>query len=303
MKSAAVILTLLFLVVSLIIGVILVFVPKKDDMAIKLFGSIVVVGLSLASNDVWVYALAIFIIATLVTELSFLENIAAIFWNREKYWEYMMKKASVSELKAKRQEEALEEQGETASGTEPSEPETAETTTPQETTSTDQEAPKDQSLTERQVRIDAISSSERFEHAVLLALKDGFRPYISGKLFKQMKVVASDGTEMIYDAIINTHPVDYIIEIKKYQRPSSLYNVLSQLRGSVSYYQNYLAERGITKRIVPIVVVPSDLNAPSIFKDSLAVLKFDEATRRFTNMNEFITAVNHLISIGSTGTR
>lgn len=296
-ESAAAMLTILFAVSSLFVAIILIFFPKCHDSAIKLLGSLMVIGLAFASNNDGVYAVGIFIIATLVTELDFLEKLAAIFWNREKYWEYRMKKASSSEIEAKRESEAEEESETRATETGLLAPEDLsvastidEITLQQPKEASPQfekmvkepEAPKNVLPTE-----ETSMSSLAFERAVLRAIKLDKWPLMPGKINTEMKVVAKDGTEMVYDAIINTPEIDYILEIKNYKNPNSLYNVLSQLRGSVAYYENYLAERGIAKQIIPIAVVPSHLNAPSIFKDWLRVLKYDTSKQSFVNANDF----------------
>ena len=93
MNSAATALATLNAVSALLITILLIFWPRPHTSAIKLLGSLMVLTLAFSSNNAGVYALAIFIVATLVTELDFLEKLAAIFWNREKYWEYRLKKA------------------------------------------------------------------------------------------------------------------------------------------------------------------------------------------------------------------
>lgn len=56
----------------------------------KLIGSLLIVSLSFAANSAAVYTLAIIIIATLVTELKFIEMILALIWNRDRYLDYRM---------------------------------------------------------------------------------------------------------------------------------------------------------------------------------------------------------------------
>lgn len=61
---------------------------KTKSFLISLIGVCFIVALSFSANNWFIYALAIVIIATLVTELEFLEKVVALFWNREAYWKY-----------------------------------------------------------------------------------------------------------------------------------------------------------------------------------------------------------------------
>lgn len=66
---------------------------KKNDLPKKSFftplvGSLFIVTLALVANNWFVYALSIIIIATLVTELEFLEKVMSLLWDRKYYWDY-----------------------------------------------------------------------------------------------------------------------------------------------------------------------------------------------------------------------
>ncbi len=77
--SVASILSASFSVVGLIVAAICIFYPRSQAISIKLLGSLMVLALAFAANNALVYSLAIFIVATLVTDLHFLEKIAALF--------------------------------------------------------------------------------------------------------------------------------------------------------------------------------------------------------------------------------
>jgi hypothetical protein len=81
-SSASPLLAQLFGIYGLVVGSALILkkeTPKRE--AIKLLGSTFVLALAFAANASWTYALAIFVVATLVTELEFLEKLAAMFTN------------------------------------------------------------------------------------------------------------------------------------------------------------------------------------------------------------------------------
>ena len=84
-KAIPTLLAALFLVVALLIGLVLPAIGRPHEHVIKLLGSLMVIGLSLIANSAFIYAVSIFIIATLVTDLEFLEKLAAIVWDRKEY--------------------------------------------------------------------------------------------------------------------------------------------------------------------------------------------------------------------------
>jgi len=69
------------------------------ENSVKLLALFIVVSLALFSNHVITYLVSIFIVATAVTTLEFLQNIAAIIRNNKEYFKY--KKISLSEEKIK----------------------------------------------------------------------------------------------------------------------------------------------------------------------------------------------------------
>ncbi|NTW88851.1 MAG: hypothetical protein HGB26_06960 [Desulfobulbaceae bacterium] len=277
MPSAATFLSTLIMLGVLLLTIILIFWPRSDDSAIKLLGSLMVLALAFGANDEAVYALAIFIVATLVTELDFLEKLAAIFWNREKYWEYRLKKASTAEVAAKQEAEAQEEIAAREPTREPGEPQ------PEGTKS--------------RTQVDtaqAVQMAMGFEGAALDALAAGKGPFAPARINSRLKVVPSHGRPWIYDAIAETPGIHYVIEVKYGKLPYTLINAMKQLQLSIPTYKNYLLERGITAQVIPVAIVPSEINAPDLFHDWLPVLKFDSVSHRFTNELGFRKTVDRL---------
>lgn len=60
--------------------------------SLRILGVLLIAGLSIFSENVWCYFGAIFIIGTAVTELDFLQKLAAIIRGRKDYFEYEMKR-------------------------------------------------------------------------------------------------------------------------------------------------------------------------------------------------------------------
>lgn len=280
MASAATALTTMIAVAVLLLTITMIFWPRSHASAIKLLGSLMVLALAFGANNGGVYALGIFIVATLVTELDFLEKLAAIFWNREKYWEYRLRKASPPEVDAKRKAEIQEE----LAAEEPI-PETVEA------------LPEGVKPTPQTDHAQAMHTGLFFERSVIDALAAGRGPFAPAIINSSLKVVTRLGSSQIYDAIVETPGIHYVVEVKYGKRPSSLINAMNQLKLSIPTYINYLFERRIPTKVVPVAIVPSDINAPDLFHDWLTVLKFDMESLQFTNEDGFKKAVERYIQL------
>jgi predicted Holliday junction resolvase-like endonuclease len=77
----------------------------RGQQTVRLFALVLVASLSLYANSAAVYFAAVFIVATAVTELAFLEKLAAIIRGNKEYFDYQKELLSVKES----QERALEE--------------------------------------------------------------------------------------------------------------------------------------------------------------------------------------------------
>ncbi|NBD25414.1 hypothetical protein [Paenibacillus glycinis] len=73
-------------------------VLKKE--ALKVVGILIVLGVSLFANEATSYFLAILVLATLVTNLEFLQNIAAIIRNSDAYFNHLVGTRSQKEIEA-----------------------------------------------------------------------------------------------------------------------------------------------------------------------------------------------------------
>ena len=269
--EAATFLALAFALVALLITVFLIIRPRPHGTEVKLLGSLMVLALAFAANNWGVFALSIFIIATIVTELDFLEKLAAIFWNRDKYWEYRIQSAAANEFAEKRAKEIE-----------------ADLAAEEGVIDTDNTVAQP-SL--KKILVDFAQTSVAFERAVLDALKPERGPISPARIFPQLKV-SSDLGSVYIDAVIESADVRFVVEIKYLKRPSGLVNALHQIERGLMAYRNYLRERRIHDRVVPVLVVPDALNAPSLFRNVLPILKFDQQASRFTNVDQFLKAVD-----------
>ncbi|MBP1177637.1 hypothetical protein JOE49_004889 [Paenibacillus sp. PvR133] len=67
--------------ISILLGFVFSFITLKGALkehSLRLAGLLLLLGLCLFANNAWCYFAAIFIIATAVTQLDFLQNLAAI---------------------------------------------------------------------------------------------------------------------------------------------------------------------------------------------------------------------------------
>lgn len=89
---------------------------NKKSFIIPLIGVSFIVALAIISDNPFIYALSIIIIATLITELEFLEKLMALLWNRPAYWQYqellvaakLPQQTTVGSSKDKKQLEGLD---------------------------------------------------------------------------------------------------------------------------------------------------------------------------------------------------
>lgn len=63
-----------------------VMLPPQTQAPVKLLGCLMVLAMVFAANDQMTYPLGIFIVATQMTNLDFLETLAALFTKDKSYW-------------------------------------------------------------------------------------------------------------------------------------------------------------------------------------------------------------------------
>jgi uncharacterized protein (UPF0335 family) len=101
-----VLIVFLFLLVTLLFLIIGKFRDGVEKQFSKIIGVLLIVVISLFVNNPFIYALSVIIVATLVTELEFIEKVVAILWSQKEYWDYK------KEEKASEQQRGLESVGE-----------------------------------------------------------------------------------------------------------------------------------------------------------------------------------------------
>lgn len=265
----------LFAIVGLIAAIVLMFMSDKK-LVTQLLGAILVVSISFAAHSPVVYTISVFVIATLVTELQFLEKIAALIWNRKEYWEYLTGKASKAEVKRKARgevDEALEKESVVGAD----DVESVEEVDEPPAGITDIEA-KSPQLDRNQL----VQQALQFESSVLDTLGRGNIPFSYNSFRKELRISES-GRVSIIDGVIETKDVHYLIEVKNIIRPSALINAVHQVESYKTTYENYLRERNISAAVQPLIVVPEGTNAPNYFR-GIPVVKYNPSTQKFVNL-------------------
>lgn len=265
----------LFAIVGLVTGIVLMY--KSDrKLVTQLLGAILVVSISFSSDNDVVYIISVFVIATLVTELQFLEKIAALIWNRKEYWEYLTGKASKEDIEEKTRSE-VDEQLEKESIAGADEVESVEEVEEPPAGITDTEEPSP-----IMDRIQLVQQALQFERAVLSSLNRGNIPFSHKSFLNELRISGS-GRDVIIDGVIETKDVHYLIEVKNVIRPSDLINTVHQIESYKTTYENYLRERNISVAVQPLIIVPEEANTPTIFR-GVPIAKYNSSTKEFFNL-------------------
>ena len=92
---------------------------KVGQAAVRTFAILLVVAIGLYANNAATYFAIVFIVATAITELGFLEKLVAILRGNKDYFDYQKQLLSVQEAKDSAAKEVLQVQENVASPTEP----------------------------------------------------------------------------------------------------------------------------------------------------------------------------------------
>src|SRR5260370_28951729 len=82
---------------------------ERGILGVKIAGSAFVLALTFAANQTGTYALGMVIVATLVTDLEFIEKIFAIFLRSDSYFRWKIETASLQQVVDKKLKETTED--------------------------------------------------------------------------------------------------------------------------------------------------------------------------------------------------
>lgn len=209
--------------------------------------------ITLLADNPGVYGVSVFIIATMITKLEFLENLAAIVWGRDKFFEMRIGLASTKDIK-----ENLEaEENQLLTGIQ-------------------------KVLKPKNIREDIIN----FENTVLYNL-------LNEKLFLQVKnelALKVENRSYFVDALGLTSDKDFFIEIKMTDRTGIILSSINKLKEIMSIYSQNNKYFLLGRDFKGILVVKSTSKVDDII-NGVFVLKFDEQQNKFINiekLKEFI---------------
>lgn len=248
----------------------------KKPLHRRLFGAFLIFCLAVFSDNGFIYSLAILLIATLITDLEFLENIAAILWKNKDFWAY--RKATVAEVNAKLIEEAQDQEAvESAvkgsgllgrelrnSKDEKSAPATSSVGVPQ-----------------------WLNSMKAFEAAVFKAMAEQGL-FDNEDIEREMAIDTPDGRRLIADAVAKRNYTDFIIEIKTSSKAPVIGRAELQVRRFMDAYKRRL--RGSDREVRAIIVVPvngSVTEEQRRLGSEIGILQYDSETKQFPNKGDF----------------
>ncbi|AZL68818.1 hypothetical protein [Pseudomonas oryziphila] len=268
MEGASALMAQVFGVVGLLWMLIFSFIHRDIVSSTKLIGSALVLGMAFAANHVVTYGLSIFIVATLVTELHFLEKIAALFWNRDKYWEHLQKQ-SPSAVEEKAEAEALEMQGESIPvGNAPSQGATlgeVGTGGKNETPVTSRSSTEKSNLVER-----LLDTEDR----VLLNLVQPGGYFEGGKLLRSY-AVRYEGKYAQFDGIIKFADSHYVVEVKHGTNVSLANAAISKTKNLAGTYRKVLLMQGEEVSVRPVVLFPDTIEKQGIDTSKVMLFVFN----------------------------
>lgn len=263
----------LFAVSALLLAVPLI-VRGSAQFATQLLGSILVVAICFSAHNTVVYTISVFVIATLVTELHFLEKIAALIWNRKEYWDYLSGSATKEEVKDKAESEVAAEILKENTD-EPDDVEQVEDVESQPEGILETE-PEKIYLSKNELVLNAL----QLEKNVFESLRNQI-PFSYDNLKSEVRIT-SGARKYLIDIVIETKNVHYLIEVKNYRKAASLIGAARQLDDYAEIYKGYLRERKVNAAVQPLIVVPDSLNTQKSIR-GVPIVSFNESTKEFSN--------------------
>jgi hypothetical protein len=290
-KDASAVLAQILGIAGLVWMLFFSFCEKNRSSIVKLIGSALVLALAFAANNAFTYGLAIFIVATLVTDLDFLEKLAAFFWNRDKYWEYQLKKQSPDAAEAKAAKEANEILSE-KTGDSHSVPEVDVIVEPcvepvgrtdtdigsaaeagEESTS----GSKGNPFIRKALMTGRILNFES-QVAQLITSEQG--PFAGGAASTNFLLEGRDRNYEI-DLIIRVPGTHYVAEVKYGVTPQIVKAGEMRAREVARVYESHLREKGFSNVIViPLLIVSSKADCTRLGR-GINVVRFNEKTKSF----------------------
>ncbi|WP_341178429.1 hypothetical protein [Paenibacillus sp. FSL K6-1230] len=207
--------------------------------------------LSLMANNTWVSAVSIFIIATIITKLEFLENLAALAWGRDKFWDFRVGHANPKEKdeKLKREEKELK------------------------------------------AGSPSLSKPQNYKNIILQFELNVYNALVETSLFLDLKPEVSLTNikeSLIIDLLGRTFDKDIIFELKASSNRDVINNGIRQLHNYVHAYKSSQFNSLLLNRDVKgVLVIKSGMKPLPIVYENMFILEYNEEQKVFSNLDEF----------------
>ena len=285
LKEEAVLLNSLVVIlwfITIVIFIISFLCRNKEHLLLKVGGVLSVSILAMLANNTVVYGLTILIIATFITKLDFLENIAALFTGQEAYWKHKtdvhLSKANEKELGLKKDQEYREYIAMQADLKQ------------EEERSKNEKLEREKEKYKHNIRNEAMN----FESDSIRALKEN---NVFEEIHNEMRLSINEKS-FIFDAIGILSLNHFIIETKFYENLNAVKRTIPQMMGFLSMYEKYLSRDrnfryNVKNNVKGIIIVPSGNPIDNFLTERIAVLKYDQKSKQFTNLKQIKNWLNY----------
>lgn len=259
-------------------------------------GCLLVFILALYSNNPWVYAIAIFIIASIFTKLEFLENLAAIFSNQTGFWDYRKKQlpsATDEEIENKGKQEIEESVAEELQSEMPIVLQENENQI---------SGDKTRYIGLDRIKIDVKVTSRlkdlmSYEKVIISKLRKEKNLFEHFYIFENRTIVV-DGVAHTLDAMASPYDIPskwlYVIEIKQSKMKIISRRWVQQIQGNMFALQKYFEMDGGPTSIRGIIIVPSHVENGDFYGDHIGILKYDIDKDEFVNKQKIFEWINEI---------
>jgi len=227
----------------------------------RVAGALLVCSMTFLIHSPYIYFLSIFIIATFITKLDFLENLAAIFKGNKEFWDYR-KKSIESKASQRETVKKLEEDR-------------------------DEILQFDNNYINSSSDVsDRLNAIKEFERMAINKLRT-VELFSNSNFRNNVKISFQNGFKLLIDALIKTNSFDYIVEVKMLINRQGINNALKKLTNYLLVYDKHITFLDKHKFVNGILIVPSNADTNTEFESAnIFILKYDMEQDKFTNLDD-----------------
>ena len=249
----------------------------KAKISLKIAGAFLVASLAFISHNPGVYALAIFIVATFITNLDFLENLAAIFWKNKDFWDY--RKATLEKANQSEKDEKLNDEDEVIDA--------------EKTETSNQNYNKAEAKEKESTNNNIVEKTEEQEFhytsfTFQLEVMDKLKESILFKGFdfhEDIKLQFSNDLKYIFDGYARSSTKDIIVESDFVKTLTSQRLKILQVKKYMNELNMFNLSRDRFSNIKAVIIVPHTDLHPRINLD-IGFLVYNTVTKEFENLEE-----------------